>query len=274
MSRIFISHSSVDRGFVAQRLVRLLRALRFDVWYSPEDIRSAEHWERAIGAGLRSSQWFLLVMSPQSAESEWVRDELFWAMENLKGQIIPVLIRDCDPQAFHLRLSRIQHLDFRQDDQTAQETLIARLVDGEYAERPLLDVLKAVVRCPSKEIMTVVRIEARRDGQRAEIVASNAKADELFGRRSGLTIVGTSQEDLVRLLAPWMDSDDHEKFVNEQRELVRKAKEGAELFATVPIKLNSRHPVHHLRGRKFLPITVAYDSLCVLDDRQVVPLPS
>jgi hypothetical protein len=71
-----------------------------------------------------------------------------------------------------------------------------------------------------------------------------------------------------------MDSDDHEKIVNEQRELVRKPKEGAELFATVPIALNSRHPVHHLRGRKFLPITVAYDSLCVLDDRQVVPLPS
>jgi hypothetical protein len=132
MSRLFISHSSADRRFVEDELIGLLRALGFDVWYGPDDVKKAEHWERAIEANLKASAWFLLVMSPNSAKSEWVKNELHWAMEKRPGRIIPVLMGDCKADSFHIGLPRIQHVDFRSDPCKAREALIKLLVDAEY----------------------------------------------------------------------------------------------------------------------------------------------
>ena len=65
VSKLFISHATADRDFVEQHLVRLLRALGFDVWFAPDDITTSNQWERSILAGLASSEWFVLVMSAQ-----------------------------------------------------------------------------------------------------------------------------------------------------------------------------------------------------------------
>jgi hypothetical protein len=81
MSKLFISHSTSDRKFVEDKLAGLLKALGFDVWFAENDIKTAEQWERSILAGLESSDWFVLVMSPRSAKSEWVKDEVNWAIE-------------------------------------------------------------------------------------------------------------------------------------------------------------------------------------------------
>ena len=92
MARLFISHATADRRFVERELLGLLRALGFDPWFAEADIQSTQQWERSILGALKSSKWFVLVMSPQSAASEWVKDEIAWAIDERPDNIIPILI--------------------------------------------------------------------------------------------------------------------------------------------------------------------------------------
>lgn len=132
MPRLFISHATADRKFVECELLGLLRALGFDPWFAEEDIQTTDQWERSILGALKSSKWLVLVMSPRSALSEWVKDEISWAIDELPGKIIPILIEDCELRDFHIRIPRLQYLDFRQNLREAREELVKLLVDEEY----------------------------------------------------------------------------------------------------------------------------------------------
>lgn len=149
MSRIFISHASADRAFVESELLGLLKALGFDPWYSEAEIYTGEQWERSILAALRTSKWLLLVMSPRSAQSEWVKDEIFFQITENPDRIVPVMIEACNPEDFHIRLRRLQWLDFRNPTNAAREELVRILVDGEYKpfvrHRDTSDALKRAI---------------------------------------------------------------------------------------------------------------------------------
>jgi hypothetical protein len=132
MSRLFISHATADRKFVERELLGLLRALGFNPWFAEEDIKTTQQWERSILGALKSSRWFVLVMSPRSAESEWVKDEVAWAIDEMPEHVIPILIDDCEPRDFHIRVPRIQYLDFRKQIRESREELVKLLVDSEY----------------------------------------------------------------------------------------------------------------------------------------------
>ena len=124
---VFISHSTGDRAFVETVLLPILSTAGIESWYSPRDIRTSDDWEQSIRRGLESSDWFLLVMSPRAQSSEWVRDEVLWAVEHRPGRIVPVLAETCDPRNIHMRLARIQHVDFRGDREGALRRLLAAL---------------------------------------------------------------------------------------------------------------------------------------------------
>jgi hypothetical protein len=130
MTRCFISHSSKDRAFVEEELIGVFDALGLEPWYSKEDINAAEEWERSIKKGLESSEWFAVVLSPRSQSSSWVRDEVHWAFSHRGGRIIPILLEECDPQEVHLRLPRVQHIDYSRQPKKAQLTLIRTIRDA------------------------------------------------------------------------------------------------------------------------------------------------
>lgn len=125
MPKVFISHSTRDRDFVEREIIGPLKAQGIETWYSTDSIRTAELWERSIREGLKSCDWFLIVMSPNSVSSKWVPREMLWAMERREGRIVPVLIDDCAPEDLHLGLLAIQHIDFRRDKKKAQSQLLA-----------------------------------------------------------------------------------------------------------------------------------------------------
>jgi hypothetical protein len=130
MSRWFISHASLDRAFVENELLGLFKALGQEAWYAREDIIAPVDWERAIMAGLELSDWFVLVMSPRSAASEWVKREVAeWATRHRLERIIPLVIEPCDPAAFHEHLPRVQYVDFSADTTRGRNQLIALVVD-------------------------------------------------------------------------------------------------------------------------------------------------
>jgi hypothetical protein len=124
MPKVFVSHSTLDRAFVESEIVRFLGGHGVETWYSTNTIGTGESWERSIRAGLEGCDWFLVVLSPRSAQSEWVKDELAWAVEYRQGKIIPVLVETCTPEDFHLRLARIQTIDFRSDAHEARRKLL------------------------------------------------------------------------------------------------------------------------------------------------------
>src|SRR4051794_24907102 len=126
MPRVFISHSSLDREFVERNIIAPLRAQGIETWYSRDSIETADEWASKISQGLKSCNWFLVVISPRSIKSKWVRREVHWAMERREGHVVPVLLEDCELEDLHLGLFSLQYLDFQQNIEQAQERLIAK----------------------------------------------------------------------------------------------------------------------------------------------------
>lgn len=127
MIKVFISHATHDRHFVEAEIVPSLTAVGHSYWYSKESIRSAELWERSILRGLQESDWFVVILSVRASRSEFVKDEINWAIENRSGKIIPIVIEDCKLTEFHIRLPRIQYVDWRKESIAARRHLLELL---------------------------------------------------------------------------------------------------------------------------------------------------
>lgn len=125
MPRVFISHSSLDHERVEREIISPLRAHGVETWYSTDSIKSASEWERQIRAGLKESDWFLIVLTPRSVASEWVGREVHWAFLKRKERIIPVMLETCEPDDLHLGLVPLQFIDFRNEIAAAQDRLLA-----------------------------------------------------------------------------------------------------------------------------------------------------
>jgi hypothetical protein len=107
----FISYSRRDQEFVL-RLARNLREAGSRIWLDQIDIRPGALWDRAVEAALRDCFGVLLILSPSSAASENVMDEVAVALEAGKP-VIPLRIKPCDPP---LRLRRVQFIDATTSD--------------------------------------------------------------------------------------------------------------------------------------------------------------
>jgi hypothetical protein len=88
--QIFISHSSADNARV-EKLYDHLIDDRYWVWMDKKNLRGGEKWEPQIDENLRKAKIFLVLFSPASLESEWVRHEGSMASA-LNQLIIPVNI--------------------------------------------------------------------------------------------------------------------------------------------------------------------------------------
>ena len=103
----FISYSRVNSAFVV-RLAKDLKSAGFDVWLDQIDIPKGARWDDEIEAAVERSSTFMIVLAPESIESQNVKDELSYAIDSGK-QILPVIIRPCK---IPLRLRRFQYVDF------------------------------------------------------------------------------------------------------------------------------------------------------------------
>lgn len=103
----FISYSRADSAFVV-RLAKDLKAAGIDVWVDQLDIPKGTRWDDEIEAAVEKSSTFMVVLAPESMESQNVKDELSYAIDSGK-HILPVIIKPCK---IPLRLRRFQHVDF------------------------------------------------------------------------------------------------------------------------------------------------------------------
>ena len=112
-TEVFVSHSHADQEF-AERLVGVLRRHRIPVWYSDTDIQGARQWHDEIGRALQRCDWFIVVLSPESVASMWVKRELVYALDQdrFEGRIAPLMHRACDCDPLSWTLAQLQMIDF------------------------------------------------------------------------------------------------------------------------------------------------------------------
>lgn len=112
--RIFLSHSSDDNRF-ADSIVCWLKAYGFDdIWYDNQNLSSGKLAD-IIGREITLSQVFVVLLSPQALESDWVTGEYLYALtlarEGVKLDIIPIIVKPC---IIPIPLNNYKYLDLTQ----------------------------------------------------------------------------------------------------------------------------------------------------------------
>ena len=111
---VFLSHANANQQF-ADKLVAMLQRHGVPVWYSRINIVGAQQWHDEIGEALQRCDWFVVILSPESVESMWVKRELFFALseKRFENKIIPVLYQPCNVKKLSWTLlSSFQIVDF------------------------------------------------------------------------------------------------------------------------------------------------------------------
>jgi len=113
---VFLSHSNFD-GEVASKIADILRRHGIPVWHGPTSIRGGDEWHDEIGDALERCDWFVILLSPNSMKSTWVKRELVYALKERRYEkrIVPVLIRVFNYHRFSWTFHSYQHVDFTED---------------------------------------------------------------------------------------------------------------------------------------------------------------
>lgn len=127
----FISYSSRDRDWV-ERLAKDLRAKNLGVWFDKWEIRVGDSLIEKIGKGIRQNDFLIVVLSPNSVDSEWVKKELNEAMQReireKRVVVLPVLMERCTLPPF---LTDKKYADFAKSYEEGLSDLISSIV-GHY----------------------------------------------------------------------------------------------------------------------------------------------
>jgi len=100
MSDVFVSYKKEDFP-IAERIVHSLRAQGLSVWWD-ENLTARSAWDAELEREISAAAAVVVLWTPRSVESEWVRTEAHYASEH--GKLIPVMLETCTiPLAFLLR---------------------------------------------------------------------------------------------------------------------------------------------------------------------------
>lgn len=135
--RVFISHSSEDKEFV-RSLSNDLDNLGITVWFDEWELSVGDSIIDKIFEGLGASDILIIVLSPSSVVSRWVKEELNVAnMRRISDgdvRVLPVLYKDCE---IPLALKHIKYADFRGNYGNALYTLMDSLIPGYLLQQSL-----------------------------------------------------------------------------------------------------------------------------------------
>ncbi len=133
MTSWFFSYSRAD-ATAALRLADDLIAAGIPLWVDQYDIRPSQHWDRAVEAAVHACTGMIVVLSPSSAASPNVADEISVALDRQK-RVIPLMIERC---TVPLRMTRMQFIDATADYPRALRQCLAEIARGDDAPRTAL----------------------------------------------------------------------------------------------------------------------------------------
>jgi len=96
------------------------------VWWDFDSLKGGQDWQKEIERAIKQCDFFLVVLTPDAIESEWVGNEITYATLAQKA-IIPLHLKKCD---IPIGLIKKQYIEFEHQTQKA-------------ALKQLLDLLRA-----------------------------------------------------------------------------------------------------------------------------------
>lgn len=186
---IFISYSRKDED-VMRRIVGFLRNQGFNVWVDNEKlVPGTTVWEEEIEKAIRSASAVVVVLSPDSKQSVWVRREISFA-EGFRKRIFPILVAGDEDSSLTLRLITSQYVDIRQNEKAGLNALKAEL-SSHLRELERIAEEKAAKERARKEAEEKARIEkeeqerkAAKELARKEKESRERKAAEELARKA------------------------------------------------------------------------------------------
>ena len=160
---VFLSYSRKDEAYVSS-LVQCLQDRGIDVWLDEDRIRPGARFRRSISDAIDGCSAFIVLMSPAANESNWVEDELDWAMRRRK----PLFSLLRDGEVF-FGLSATQYDD---------------VSDGSLPSDDFLNALREHVGDPSLG-QGVVQHGADARSTEQEVLDERAKQPDVNMRRTG-----------------------------------------------------------------------------------------
>jgi hypothetical protein len=105
---VYLSHSKSDR-YLAKEIASYLKAQRgMDVWLPEEQLLPGDNWAAKVGSVLEDADAMVVLLSPDSMKSEWVRHDIEYALgtAQFKGRLIPVMIKSTSDIPWILNTSK------------------------------------------------------------------------------------------------------------------------------------------------------------------------
>lgn len=122
--KLFISYSHEDKEFV-DKLCNDLVKHNFLIWIDKWEIKVGESVINRISDGLIVSSNLIIILSPHSVVSKWVREEINAALmvqfEKQNVFVLPLLLANCEIPVF---LKDKKYADFRSDYEQGFEEII------------------------------------------------------------------------------------------------------------------------------------------------------
>jgi hypothetical protein len=202
LRRTFLSYSRADERLVF-RFADDLRARGVAVWLDQLNIRTSEHWDRAIERAIQDCRAMVVFLSPRAVVSDNVADEISLALDCGKT-IVPVMIESC---RLPLRLARLHMIDATMGYDPALDQCIAA-IEGASTATPAG--ATATVADDPELLRTVTAQLAAAIGPIAGLLVEQA------ARRAA------SAEDLYGMLSLHIDDDgDRERFLAARQRCAR-----------------------------------------------------
>jgi hypothetical protein len=91
--KVFISYSSKDEA-LASKLVASLEAAGLDAWYTKREVLPGDNWAEKIANGLKESNAMVVLVTPDSLESDAVQSSISYALgdKSFSKRLIPVIV--------------------------------------------------------------------------------------------------------------------------------------------------------------------------------------
>ena len=121
-SQVFLSYSRRDEE-IMRLIAKFLRSQGIKVWVDNEKlIPGTPVWEDEVENAVRDAVAIVVILSPDSKGSEWVKREMTLADQHQK-RIFPVLVRGDENTSISLRLINRQFVDLRENMESGLKSL-------------------------------------------------------------------------------------------------------------------------------------------------------
>jgi len=128
--RVFISHLQQDNA-LAKKVAKTLEEVGLEVW-DAQDILPGDNWFKEISESLEQSQAMVVLITPESLGSMWIRKEIEYALgnESFSGRLIPVVIGRLEDMPKENLPWILRHLNIIELPNPENEEEIQRIADA------------------------------------------------------------------------------------------------------------------------------------------------